>query len=339
LVVERLKGDVKEFLAYWVAAKDEEDYLAGDVATPDPVELDDIEYDILVVSCDIVGHSSAEKHNQRRRVKEINAIVAASIAGYGRHRVIWLSGGDGGHVVFRDLAADGGGWWRAAVIDLIRRLSAWSAGEGRRLRVTGHAGQATHLPGADGRTQIVGDGINVAGWLLERGGPDGVVVSDPFRGWLEKDGPIDEVVFHEPRLLRDKTFVDQELLLMSLGDRVSQWYLPVNGDQAQLHRALELLAYPPEGKRRQGWEVILFAKRVMQCNKNDPEARQALGRLVREDLQCRTDDGRDGLNPFFADLDPTLLREVVESAELIYRCRGSSPIVRCSTSASGFRSW
>jgi hypothetical protein len=156
LVVERLKGDVKEFLAYWVAAKDEADYLAGDVITPDSVELDDIEYDILVVSCDIVGHSSAEKHNQRRRVKEINAIVAASIAGYGRHRVIWLSGGDGGHVVFRDLAADGGGWWRAAVIDLIRRAVGLvgrrgAAATGDRARGAGHPSSRRGRPHTDRR--------------------------------------------------------------------------------------------------------------------------------------------------------------------------------------------
>jgi CRP-like cAMP-binding protein len=145
------------------------------------------------------------------------------------------------------------------------------------------------------------------------------VVSEAFRRRLEHHGPLDAVNFHEPRVLRDKKLVDQELMLMSFGDSASQWYRPVNEDRAQLRRALERLDAPAAGPRRQGWEVLLWAKRVLQFNKNDQEARQALGRLVREDLQCRTDDGRDGLNPFFADLDPTLLREVVESAELVHR--------------------
>jgi CRP-like cAMP-binding protein/class 3 adenylate cyclase len=333
LVVESLGGEVEEFKELWIAAKDEEEKLNnivnGDVPeTPQRADREQdyggaVAYDVIIVSCDIVGHSSEASHAiQRRRIAELNRIVARTIEEHGNYAIIWLSGGDGGHIVFRDIS-DVRPWWRQPVIELIRRLLDWSRNEGWRLRIAGHASSATHLPGADGRIQPVGDGINVAGWLLTRGGPDGIVVTEPFRDRIENAGPIDTIAFHEPRVLPDKKRAEQQLMLMSFDDYRSMWSLPVNEDREQLRNALKLLDGPVEpgvqGPQRHGWEVLLYAKRILQVNKRDPEARQALGRLNRLDLQCRTDDGRIGLNPFFEDLDPTLLRQVVESADVVHR--------------------
>jgi CRP-like cAMP-binding protein/class 3 adenylate cyclase len=324
LIVESLGGAATEFKELWKAAKAEEDQSHRPAAATAGDGLGgDIPYDVVIVSCDIVGHSSEPSHAiQRRRVADINGIVSRTIEEHGNHAVVWLSGGDGGHIVFRDISGVRT-WWRQAVVELIRRLLAWSHHEGRRLRIAGHAGSSTHLFGADGRTQPVGDGVNLAGWLLTRCGSDGIVVTGSFRDRLELLGPIDAVSFHDPRVLPDKKRVDQLLMLMSIDDFRSIWEPPVNEDREQLRTALRLLDSPVEAAagvpQRHGWAVLLWAKRVLQVNKRDPEARQALGRLNRLDLQCRTDDGRIGLNPFFEDLDSTLLRQVVESAEIVHR--------------------
>ncbi|WP_410667630.1 hypothetical protein [Amycolatopsis sp. cmx-4-68] len=87
----------------------------------------------------------------------INAIVAEAIGRRAPEQVIWSSGGDGGHVIFFDED------WQVDAVELMARLCGWARSERIMLRVTGHVGQVTTLPGADGRTQAVGPGINFAG--------------------------------------------------------------------------------------------------------------------------------------------------------------------------------
>lgn len=258
--------------------------------------------DVLVVSCDIVGHSSEQEHEvQLSRVTGINSVVAETIEK--PVPAIWASGGDGGHVIFPD--GDGASAAQAA-LDLIHRFLEWSAKDKVGLRVTAHAGQVSQVRGADGRVQVVGNGINVAGWLLTRGGPDGVIVSDAFRCRLEQHGPWPGVEFHEPRSLRDKSASDQQLWRMSLGGFDSKWYGPARDDRARLAES-------------RGWELMYYAKRILQANKTDGKALDALTRLKRLDLVYTNPGGEQEANPFFEYLQPTMLREVVKSAQLVER--------------------
>ena len=75
--------------------------------------------DAAIVSCDIVRHSSAEFEQQISRVAALNAIVAEVIQTCGEETV-WASGGDGGHVLFRQAG------WHSHAIELIARLRQWS---------------------------------------------------------------------------------------------------------------------------------------------------------------------------------------------------------------------
>ncbi|BCB83932.1 cyclic nucleotide-binding domain-containing protein [Phytohabitans suffuscus] len=258
--------------------------------------------DVLVVSCDIVGHSSEQQHEkQLSRVTGINAVVAQTIMA--PVPAIWASGGDGGHVIFPEADAAAAA---EAALDLITRFLEWSTRDQVGLRITAHAGKVSQLVGADGRVQVVGDGINVAGWLLTRGGPSAVVVSDAFRRRLEPHGPWPGIQFHEPRMLRDKTKTDQQLWRMSVKGFDSSWYAPAQGDRARL-------------RERRGWELMYYAKRILQVNKTDQEALEALARLRRLDLVYTTPGGEPEVNPFFEYLQPSMLREVVESAQLVER--------------------
>ncbi|MDG4832472.1 cyclic nucleotide-binding domain-containing protein [Solwaraspora sp. WMMD1047] len=264
-------------------------------------------HEVLVISCDIVGHSSESNHDvQFDRVAGVNAVVAETIGKF--PDAVWASGGDGGHVVFPERVGAS-----LAAIDHVNRLAAWSAGAGVRLRLTAHAGDVSQLAGADGRVQVVGNGINVAGWLLSRGGPDGVVASDAFRRWIEREADWLEVRFHEPRTLRDKSGTDQQLWLMSVGAIRSRWYAPTEGDREQLR------AVTGPKRPESGWDVIYYARRILQVNKSDREALTALDRLNQLDLLYTTHDGNVLVNPFFEFLEPTMRREVVQSAQLVER--------------------
>ncbi|MCM4076078.1 cyclic nucleotide-binding domain-containing protein [Paractinoplanes hotanensis] len=280
-------------------------------------------HEVLVVSCDIVGHSSELVHDvQLDRVVGLNTVVAETIED--RSDAIWASGGDGGHVVFPE--GDDRGAAQAA-LDLVTRFLTWSATAGVGLRIVAHAGRVSLVRGADGRVQVVGNGINVAGWMLARGGPDGVIVSEAFRRRLERHGEWAGIAFHEPRTLRDKRGVDQLLLRMSVQDLPSAWYSPIEGDRQQLRAALALRRSDPAWSHR-GWEIMYFAKRILQVNKSDREALDAIGTIKKLQLMYTTPDGDEDTNPFFEYLDPTMLREVVLSAQLVERqyneviCRG-----------------
>jgi class 3 adenylate cyclase len=262
--------------------------------------------DVLVVSCDIVGHSSELEHDvQLSRVVGINSVVAETIGKPGE--AIWASGGDGGHVIIPE--ADAASAAQAA-LDLVTRYLEWSTRAGVRLRITAHAGKVSQVTGADGGDQVVGTGINVAGWLLTRGGPEGVIVSDAFRRRLDQHGTWPGIEFHEPRILRDKTGTDQQLWRMSVENFPSTWYPPTDGDRQRLEAALDL-ARSDAGREHRGWEVMYFAKRILQVNKSDREALHALDRLKQVHLMYTTPDGNREANPFFEFLEPTMLREVV----------------------------
>jgi hypothetical protein len=133
-------------------------------------------YTVGIVSCDIVGHSSATAQNQLSRVAAINEIVARTIESGPAGKVVWASGGDGGHVLFLQE------YWQQPAVNLILTLRQWTYSEGVLLRIIGHYGVVAPVQGADGRVQMVGEAINYAARLLTQAPhKKGVVVSEVFR--------------------------------------------------------------------------------------------------------------------------------------------------------------
>jgi CRP-like cAMP-binding protein len=255
-----------------------------------------------IVSCDIVGHSTEEKLKiQVERVAAINTIVAETIKDGPDGTVVWTSGGDGGHVILRRTD------WRRPAVALINRLRTWSRESDVPLRVTAHVGPVTDISGADGRIQVIGDGINVAGWLLSRGGKDGVVVSEAFQRSI---GTHSGVRFHAPRQLRNKRRLSMTLMLMSTDHDRSQWDDPVEEEQEALEWA---------GREGSAWEVIYHAKRILQVNQGDTKATSALRNLRNRHFTSSRDDDEDDNDLFFEHLGSPVLREIVQHGQLVER--------------------
>lgn len=264
------------------------------------------------VSSDIVGHSKVRDPDvQLARVSGINQVVRRLIERRSDAEILWASGGDGGHVAF--LGDD----WQQAALDLMGELRRWATMQDVRLRIVGHYGPVHQIEGADGRVQLVGDGINVAGWILTRGSPQGFVVSEAFMEALGQP-PTSGVQFHDPRLLRPESRPPQRLFLMSMSNYglESAWGIPVQTDRELLRDALE---------RKAAWDVIYYAKRIMEINTNDAQARQAIQEIQRlGDLKLEYQIDIDGevvtrTNPFLGFLDSRSLLEVIRSGELVER--------------------
>ena len=262
-------------------------------------------YEVGIVSCDIVGHSSVSDPGlQRARIAAINRIVAATIDADPSPDAIWASGGDGGHLLMRRRP------WCAAALDLIERLHRWSVTDDVPLRIVAHVGQVTDMIGADGRVQAVGDGINVAGWLLTRGSAAGVIVSDAFQAAVEAARPEPAVDFHDARTLLDKRGDAHRLSLMSTPTIRSGWDMPTEEDRSMLAEAVA---------QGNGWDVLYRAKRILQINQNDAQAIGALRKLRQRDLTYAREDVRGEGNPFLEYLGPPALSEVIRAGELVER--------------------
>jgi CRP-like cAMP-binding protein len=259
------------------------------------------------VSCDIVGHSKVQRQQtQLQRVAGINNIVRSAMHGSRRNDIVWASGGDGGHVIFQQED------WHQAAVDLIVALHRWANQELVPLRITAHHGSIHEIEGADGRTQPVGDGINTAGWILTRGSPVGVVVSSHFKSEVEQHLPS-HADFHDPRWLEKDSQESEQLFLMSVGDLSSQWEEPLQTDRYMLSEASD---------RESGWDVIYYAKRIMQVNTSDIQAQREILKLQPSDLKNIAQASSKTVarvNPFLGYLDSKALWEVVQLGELIER--------------------
>lgn len=219
--------------------------------------------EVAVVSCDILGHSKTDEVEQVRRVTRINEIVSTAIWRTRPEQVVWLSGGDGGHVVFR------GDGWQPYAIRLMWDLVSWAMASDVELRITGHVGRVTSTWGADCRVQIVGSGVNFAGWLLRQLTCEAVVVSDAFRrgvGSVQVDGLT--VSFHDERLFIDRNLDPQLLYLLSIGDFKSRWLEEERDDHRELWKNLR--------EKSRGWDVLYFAKRIWQVNSKDKQVAAAV---------------------------------------------------------------
>jgi class 3 adenylate cyclase len=267
--------------------------------------------DVAIVSCDIVGHSSASLRDQLARVIALNKIVADLIEAHGDNQITWASGGDGGHVML------GQPTWCTDAIDLIARFRHWSAESRTPLRVTAHVGPVAEIRGADGRVQVVGDGINAAGWMLTRASSEGVVVSQAFHDALRQAHPSRSMVFHDSRVLRDKNLTAQCLMLLSIEEDRSYWAAPTEAGREELVRALE---------QGTGWDALYYAKRILQTNSVDAQAARAITKLGPLQLSYQPHHEKASgagiprvTNPYLGYLESSQLREVVQLGQLIER--------------------
>ncbi|MCE6997883.1 TIR domain-containing protein [Saccharothrix sp. S26] len=256
--------------------------------------------EVAVVSCDISGHSAANGVSQLRRVAAINRIVADAIERREPGQVVWASGGDGGHVVFF------GEDWQEHAVRLMAELCSWARGERVKLRVTGHVGEVDSLTGADGRTQVVGSGINFAGWLVSQATGDGIVVSDTFRRAIASAPIASEVDLHDQRLRVERSY-EELLCLLSLEGVRSEWGKPEH-DYASLKLAL---------KTGNGWDALYYAKRISQINPRDHNVTAALERASRM-LKSSTGANRSFLELLRADE----LTEMLKLGHLVERRPG-----------------
>jgi hypothetical protein len=268
------------------------------------------------VSCDIVGHSAVKDLGvQRRRLEGINALVRDVLERSGPAGAVWASGGDGGHVAFcRDD-------WPAAAAQCLIQFRQWAHAEGVSLRLVGHSGDVDRVEGADGRVQLVGDGINLAGRLLAQAFPQGVLATAPFKEALDR-AAVPGLLAHDPRVVRLKHFPPQPVYLLSApGQFESHWDRPAGGDRDLLDQAV--------GDGR-AWQALYLAKRLLQTNSLDDQAEEALDQLSPHLLVYRQQavdaDGRarDRLlpNPFLAELDAGTRRHIIRAAQLVERRRG-----------------
>lgn len=262
---------------------------------------------VTIVSCDIVGHSSADENDQLVRVAAINSIVAQTIARCAEGDVIWASGGDGGHVVFRRDA------WRQPAIDLVCDLRTWSANEGVPLRITCHRGSVSHVAGADGRVQVVGSGINYAGWLLAQV-DEGTVVSAEFRRALEEAGQLENIEFHDPLLMLGNREDLQRFDLMSSESSRSDWGSLLGGDHAALEHAV---------RANSDWDVLYYAKRIWQASSADKSVTRSVRSVDRSKLTFWDAwTKKQAPNPFMALPQPDELVEMLKLGMLVERRRG-----------------
>lgn len=261
------------------------------------------------VSCDIIGHSAAtDIELQIQRIRAMNEIVDQVLRENSSQSVIWASGGDGGHVAFSDPDNLQG------PLRLISLLRDWSVQAGVRLRIVANCGEVDRIEGAGGIIQLVGPGINLAGRLLVHGDQEKVVVTGQFARLVEATSPP-KIIFHDPRILTLKYFPPQDALLLSIeGEFESRWNDETSDDR-------RLLAASIQAQRP--WDVIYYARRLMEVNGHDQDAIEALVTLVEKNLIYE-----DGIalearqNPLLGPMDRYSRVDFIRSAQLVERDEG-----------------
>lgn len=268
---------------------------------------------VAFVSCDIIGHS-AEPDDQRKtdRIRTINEIVKRTIGHHAPTEIVWASGGDGGHLAFFDTSL------HQQAISLIRELFLWAQSDGVELRLTAHCGPASIIEGADGRNQLVGDGINLCGSLINFGTPGAVVVSAAFRDYIDR-APEDErrgVRFYDGRMIYLKHFAAKQVYFMSIdGVFSSVRNVPSKPDRQLLREALS----------KDRWHTIYHAKRLLQIDDSDPDAQEALESIKPQQLivQGRSPENIE-LNPLLGPMSKKALQAVIRAAHLVERDGGTT---------------
>ncbi|HUO07487.1 MAG TPA: cyclic nucleotide-binding domain-containing protein [Phycisphaerae bacterium] len=254
----------------------------------------------IIVSCDIIAHSSEASLNvQQDRVKAINDIVH-EIA---REHDHWACGGDGGHLLLSGADAP------ARAISLLAALRNWSLQARVRLRISSNTGEVTFVQGADGRPVAVGPGINLAGRLIDLSDATCVIVTDSCRNLLQAVAPPG-VEFHDCRTVTPRHFESTRLYLFSsAGGFRSVWpECPLNDDRECLTIAL---------KSGNAIQTLLYAKRLLEINPNEPRALDTLQQIASGAIPVRTQSLADDLIR-----DGLLGEDFLRVAQLIDRTNG-----------------
>ena len=261
----------------------------------------------LFVSCDIVAHSAEPNLElQTERVIAINRIVERTLHALPDAGIVWASGGDGGHVAFPvEVPCQ-------FAMDLLLDLRDWSERSAVQMRISTNHGCAKCTKGADGRPQLVGPGINLAGRLLPFGGQSRIIATASVIESLSRN-VLPRARFHDRRLIQPKSFVAQEIYLLSAEGRfTSEWGDTVAAsDRASLQIAL---------KQDDGLEIIYRARRLLEVNTSDQEAVSALRVLALKKIRLSNKDSF--INDVF--IDEQFGPEVIRTGTLIERRAGET---------------
>jgi hypothetical protein len=279
------------------------------------------------VSCDISGHSfESDLDEQVHRVDELNRLVRGVLESEAGAGAVWASGGDGGHLALRPESNE------AASLEVVAVLRQWADAMDVPLRVAAHLGTVASTRGADDRVQLVGDGINFCGHLLDLGSVGAVVASQAYKEFIE-GASITEARFDGPVRVYLKQRVPDSIYLLSIDGRfTSEWGDFTRGEHELLKKAARDLtaldaargrsAQSAGGRQAEAndhrsaltWKIVYHAKRLLQANTADPRALNALEEVaLREDLP-----------DLFKRWDPTLFARFVQTAELVERRHGEA---------------
>jgi hypothetical protein len=274
-----------------------------------------------IVSCDIVAHSREKlPQAQLHQLVSLNSIVRGVIDRYAPGDVVWASRGDGGHVVFLSERQE------ERAIEIVGRVRQWSMDQNIAVRVVIHNGVVDLFEGADGRLELVGDDINLVGRIMKSIDEQDVVVTRSFANALDRDIYDDlrsRVHFAPGFWLEADYFPAAELLFLVLD--------PADRPTRHWPKDADLLL---EAKQfYETWNVIYYAKRLMQINGEDDVAARVLLQLNDDEL-VYTDRTtlKPKANPFFRLLPPLSRIRFVKTAELVERGPGQ---VICSYGENG----
>lgn len=267
------------------------------------------------VSCDIVAHGEDTDHaRQFNRIKGLNACIAAVCGERFGADVIWLSGGDGGHVALfcHDKCQ--------LALELICRLYAWarqsvleSDKDNIQLRLTAHYGPVSIVSGADGRNDLVGDGINVCGALLKFGRPGAVLVTAAFRDLCEAMRQLDgwafaALTFHREQHVYLKHGRAAVLIPLSLPDMIDPpEHLRIHPEKSLMQSALRR---DPPGY----WSAIYHCKRLLQVDSRDADALEVLESIGPSALLLGTE-----AHPLLSPLKRESLKDLIRVCPLVER--------------------
>jgi hypothetical protein len=272
------------------------------------------------VSCDIVSHGDDPDHaRQLQRIRSLNDCIAGVCEGRFGREVIWASGGDGGHIAL--LSEDS----CELSLKLLAALYRW-AKESRLgidngeigLRLTAHHGPVSIIRGADGRHELVGDGINVCGGLLIFGQPDLALATAAFRELCESHSPRDESVsFHREQQVYLKH--DRAMIVMPLSIEGS---IPpptpgrAHPEKSRVENAM---------KHGRFWSAIYHAKRLLQVDSTDAVAVGALQMLTPAQLVLNPSGGKAvEAHPLLSALNRQSLQDLIRAAQLVEREDGET---------------
>ena len=149
-----------------------------------------------------------------------------------------------------------------------------------------------------------------------------------FKQAMEEAG-VQSVKFHRKREVRPKYFPRQDVYLLSVKDEfISSWSTILRFESSYSFDMDRTLLRQAQEERRT-WEIVYFAKRVMQTNVFDAEAAEAIEEPDMNYFSFRQrNSGADDVeeervvNPFFKYFtDPEVRVEVIRASQLIERKR------------------